>query len=307
MAALPLHRFTFRAMAGEHELQLHAPSAAAARDAADAAIADVARIEAKYSRYRDDSLTTKINRAAGGAPVAIDAETAALLRYADQCYRMSDARFDITSGVLRRMWDFTARPARLPSASEITEVRMLIGWQLVEWDDRAIRLPKRGMEIDFGGIGKEYAVDRAAAILAERGIAHGLVNMGGDVRAIGTQVDGSPWRVGIRDPRRSGEAIAVMEVIDGAVATSGDYERYFEIGGRRYCHILDPRTGMPVTHWRSVSVVAPLCSVAGSCATLAMLLEDRALPFLEAQQVVYFAVDDRACEYRAPRAAAARG
>ena len=239
-------------------------------------------------------------------PVAIDAETAALLRYADQCYRMSDARFDITSGVLRRVWDFTARPARLPSAREIAELRVLIGWQLVEWDERAIRLPKHGMEIDFGGIGKEYAVDRAAAILAERGIAHGLVNMGGDVRAIGTQGDGSPWRVGIRDPRRSGEAIAVMEVVDGAVATSGDYERYFEVGGRRYCHILDPRTGMPVTHWRSVSVVAPLCSVAGSCATLAMLLEDRALPFLEAQQVVYFAIDDCACEYRAPQAAAAR-
>jgi thiamine biosynthesis lipoprotein len=130
--------------------------------------------------------------------------------------------------------------------------------------------------------------------------------MGGDVRAIGTQVDGSPWRVGIRDPRRSGEAIAMMEVVDGAVATSGDYERYFEFEGRRYCHILDPRTGMPVTHWRSVSVVAPLCSVAGSCATIAMLLEDRALPFLEAQQVVYFAIDDRGREYRAPQAIAAR-
>src|SRR2546428_1478975 len=127
MAALPLHRFTFRAMAGEHELQLHAPSAAAARDAADAAIADVARIEAKYSRYRDDSLTTKINRAAGGVPVAIDAETAALLRYADQCHTLSGGRFDLTSGVLRRAWNFRATPPRIPDEAALAAAPALVG------------------------------------------------------------------------------------------------------------------------------------------------------------------------------------
>jgi thiamine biosynthesis lipoprotein len=154
MAAPVPFRFTFRAMAAEHELQLFAASHADARRVADAAIADVARIEAKYSRYRDDSVATQINRAAGKAPVAIDAETAALLHYAQQVFDLSDGRFDITSGVLRRAWDFKAKPARLPSTASIEEARALIGWQRVDWDDRTIRLPERGMEIDLGGIGK---------------------------------------------------------------------------------------------------------------------------------------------------------
>ena len=290
MAAPVPFRFTFRAMAAEHELQLFAASHADARRVADAAIADVARIEAKYSRYRDDSVATQINRAAGKAPVAIDAETAALLHYAQQVFDLSDGRFDITSGVLRRAWDFKAKPARLPSTASIEEARALIGWQRVDWDDRTIRLPERGMEIDLGGIGKEYAADRAATICVEHGIVHGLINLGGDVRAIGSQPDGTPWRIGIRDPRRDDRAIAVMEVADGAVATSGDYERYFDLDGRRYCHLLDPRTGMPVSHWQAISVVAPLCVVAGSCATVAMLLEARAIPFLDAQRWPYLAV-----------------
>jgi hypothetical protein len=140
MAAPAPFRFTFRAMAAEHELQLFAASHADARRAADAAIADVARIEAKYSRYRDDSVTTRINRAAGAAPVAIDAETAALLHYAQQVFDLCDGRFDITSGVLRRAWDFKAKPAQLPSAASIEKVRALIGWRRVEWDDSTIRL-----------------------------------------------------------------------------------------------------------------------------------------------------------------------
>jgi thiamine biosynthesis lipoprotein len=147
------------------------------------------------------------------------------------------------------------------------------------------------MEIDFGGIGKEYAADRVATICIEHGIAHALVNLGGDVRAIGGQPDGSPWRVAIRDPRALNRAVALLELRDGAVATSGDYERCFAVDGRRYCHILDPRSGMPVTHWQSVSVVAPLAVVAGSCATIAMLFEDRALAFLDAQPFDYLAID----------------
>ena len=298
MAVLSHFRFGFRAMAGDHEIQLFAHSAATARRAADAAIADIARIEAKYSRYRDDSVTMRINRAAGSAPIAIDVETHALLAYADRCFRLSEGRFDITSGVLRRAWDFGARPPRVPSEETIAAARSLIGWPRVEWDADTIRLPQSGMEIDLGGIGKEYAADRAATICIERGVANALINLGGDVRAIGGQPDGSPWRIGIRDPRAPDRAIAGLDVVDGAVATSGDYERYFEVDGRRYCHILDPQTGMPVAHWRSVSVVAPLCVVAGSCATIAMLLEERALAFLDSQQIDYLAVDRDGNSYR---------
>ena len=287
---MKLFRQTFHAMAAEHEIQLAAADLERARHAADAAIADVRRIEAKYSRYRDDSVTTRINRAAGGAPVTIDAETAALLRYADQCHAQSGGLFDITSGVLRSVWDFKREPPSLPAPAEIKAAIALVAWQSVEWDAHSIRLPRAGMEIDFGGIGKEYAADRVATICLEHGIRHGLVNLGGDVRAIGPQADGTPWRVGIRHPRCDGAAIAGFDLAAGALATSGDYERYFEIGGERYCHILNPKTGMPVTHWQSVSVVSPLCVVAGSCATIAMLLEGGAAAFLDAQPVRWLGV-----------------
>lgn len=283
-------RQTFHAMAAEHEIQLAAVDLEHARRAAGAAIADVRRIEAKYSRYRDDSVTTRINRAAGGAAVKIDAETAALLRYADQCHAHSDGLFDITSGVLRRAWDFKREPPSLPDSAELAAAVELVAWPSVEWDAHSIRLPRAGMEIDFGGIGKEYAADRVATICLEDGLRHGLVNLGGDIRAIGPQADGTPWRVGIRHPRRDGAAIAGFDLAAGALATSGDYERYFEIGGQRYCHILNPRTGLPVTHWQSISVVSPLCVVAGSCATIAMLLEGAGAAFLAAQPVQWLGV-----------------
>jgi thiamine biosynthesis lipoprotein len=121
-------------------------------------------------------------------------------------------------------------------------------------------------------------------------LRHGLVNLGGDLRAIGPRADGSPWRVGIRHPRVDAAAIAGFDLAAGALATSGDYERYFDIGGRRYCHIMNPRTGMPVAHWQSISVVSPLCVVAGSCATIAMLLESGAEAFLDTQSVQWLGV-----------------
>jgi len=278
-------------MASENELLLWSDAEARATRAAEAAVADVLRIEAKYSRYRADSVTTRINRAAGGEAVSIDAETAALLTYADRCHRISGGRFDLTSGVLRRAWDFRRSPPRIPDAIAIKAATALVGWNRVEWDGSSVRLPDAGMEIDFGGIGKEYAADRAATVCADHGIGHGLVNLGGDVRATGPQPEGEPWRVGIRHPRREGAAIATVLLDSGAVATSGDYERFFEIAGQRYSHILDPRTGRPVTHWQSVSVVAPLCVVAGSFATIAMLQEREAEAFLREQGLRYVAVD----------------
>jgi thiamine biosynthesis lipoprotein len=289
---MALHRFAFRAMAAEHEILLDAPSEDAAARAAQAAIADVARIEAKYSRYRDDSVTTAINRAAGAAPVPIDPETAALLHYADQCHAQSDGAFDITSGVLRRAWDFRRVPPRVPEAAEIDALRPLIGWDRVEWNDDFIRLPQAGMQIDFGGIGKEYAADRAATALAQHGVQHALVNLGGDVRAVGTQPGGASWRIGIVHPRNPEAAIGGFRIAGAAVATSGDYERYFEIDGRRYSHIIDARTGWPVDHWQSASVVAPVCTVAGTLATLAMLRPD-ADAFLRASGLEFLLVDKK--------------
>lgn len=290
-AADGLHRTRFRAMASEHELLLGGRADAELARVAALAIAEVARIEAKYSRYRDDSVTTRINRAAGGAAVPIDAETAALLRYADACFAQSGGRFDLTSGVLRAAWDFRRAPPELPSAAALEAALACIGWQDVEWDELSMRLPRQGMEVDFGGIGKEYAADRAGTLCIEAGIAHGCVNLGGDVRVWGGRPGGAPWRVGIRHPRDERAAIAGLDVADGAVATSGDYERYLEVDGRRYCHVLDARTGWPVTGWQSMSVVAPLAVVAGSYATIAMLLEEEGAAYLDRAGARWLGVD----------------
>ncbi|HVR94516.1 MAG TPA: FAD:protein FMN transferase [Casimicrobiaceae bacterium] len=282
-------------MAAANELQLWAGDESRASAMAELAVNEVLRIEAKYSRYRDESVVRQINRAAGKKAVTIDAETTALLRYADRCFRDSGGLFDITSGALRRAWDFRRVPPRLPDASELSAICASIGWACVEWHDRSIRLPREQMEIDFGGIGKEYAADRMAAMCAENGFSHALVNLAGDVRASGPQENDAPWLVGIVHPRRPGAVVARVELREGAIATSGDYERFFEIEGRRYSHIINPITGWPVSCWQSISVLAPVCIFAGSCSTIAMLLEANAEAFLRAQDVTYLAVDKAGC------------
>ncbi|MBI3526182.1 MAG: FAD:protein FMN transferase [Betaproteobacteria bacterium] len=284
-------------MAGPCEITLAAIDDARARHLANLAIAEVRRIEHKYSRYRADSVVSQINTWAGVAWTACDAETEALFGYADALYAASGGLFDISSGVLRRAWDFHAQ--RIPTDAALASLRKLIGWTRAERESGRIRLPMIGMEIDFGGFGKEYAADRAAALLLEQNAIHGLVNLAGDIRVLGSKPDGSPWRLGIRDPRNPTGTIADIEVSGGALATSGDYERFFEANGRRYCHILDPRSGMPVDYWRSVSVLAPLAIAAGSHATIVMLKQAAGKAYLDDTGLPYLAVDyDGHCHRR---------
>jgi thiamine biosynthesis lipoprotein len=245
-----------------------APSEVA--EAAEVGIAEVARLERKYSRYRDDSLTTRINRSAGDPDgVCVDAETAALIDYADVSFQQSGGLFDITSGILRRVWDFKA--GRLPAQDELDNVRKRIGWEKVRWERPRLVLPLEGMELDFGGYVKEYAADRVAELCRSRGIRHGLVDLGGDLSVLGPHPDGTPWRVGVRDPRRPDAAMASVALAAGAIASSGDYERFMVVDGKRYGHILNPKTGWPVEGLAGVSVVASHCLIAGTAATIAML------------------------------------
>jgi thiamine biosynthesis lipoprotein len=286
-----IHRTTFEAMASRCEIRLSAPDLQTANLLAQQAIAEVRRIEMKYSRYRPDSIVSRINAAAGDVAVDCDSETAALLAYAEALYGASDGLFDITSGVLRRAWDF--RNPKIPKPEVLEPLLALVGWNKVELGTAAIFLRKPGMEIDFGGFGKEYAADRAAALLMEVGVRHGYVNLGGDMRFIGPQMNGRPWSIGIQDPRDPDSVVASIPVSQGALTTSGDYERFFEMDGQRYCHILDPRSGMPVRFWRSVSVLAPMAIAAGSCSTIAMLKQQDGLGFLNASDMAYLAVNDQ--------------
>lgn len=280
----------FGAMASHCEIVV-AGDDAVARHAAHEAMAEVRRIEAKYSRYRSDSVVSRINAAAGsGQATAIDTETVDLLAFADQLHRQSDGLFDLTSGVLRKAWDF--RTGHVPAPHELDALLPLVDWRRVVWDERELLLPEAGMELDFGGIGKEYAADRAQSLLAQAGVHRGFVNLGGDLRVLGPRADGRPWRFGIQHPRELGSLCASVELRDGALATSGDYERFFITAeGRRCCHVLDPRSGQPVTHWQSVSVVAPVCAAAGALATIAMLLGSDGTAFLRNQGVAFLAID----------------
>jgi thiamine biosynthesis lipoprotein len=164
-----------------------------------------------------------------------------------------------------------------------------VGWHRAEFDDRQVRLPIEGMELDLGGIGKEYAADRAADMCLALGMVGGFVDLGGDIRVIGPRADGTGWRFGIRDPLNAGSLSGELTLTSGALATSGDYERGFEADGKRYGHLLDARSGWPVDHWRSVSVAAPTAVAAGMLATLGMLMGEQARTMLEAEEVWFLA------------------
>ncbi len=256
------------------KLELYGPDTTAIERAADAACREIARLETKYSRYREDSLASRINRSAGSAcGIVVDDETAALLDFAATAHAESDGRFDPTSGVLRRVWDF--RSGCLPTRDEVDETLRLVGWSKVRWEKPHLTLPVVGMQLDFGGFVKEYATDRVAELLRGEGLAHGLVDLGGDMAVVGPQPDGSPWLVGVRNPRAPEEAIARIALHDGGLATSGDYERCMVVDDVRYSHILDPRTGWSFRGGPAcVSVRADHCLVAGVTSTIAMLHEE---------------------------------
>lgn len=280
-------------MAAENEVQVYSDDSASADAAANAAIAEVKRIEAKYSRYLDDSVVSRINAAAGGAPLRVDEETLGLLMFADACFRQSEGLFDATSGVLRRAWNF--KEARVPTQAELDVLLPLVGWDAVEISNAHVRLPRAGMQLDFGGFGKEYAVDRAARVMRDRGVESAMVNLAGDLAILGPQPGGAPWRVGIKHPRHDDKLLATVPVTSGALATSGDYERFIEVDGVRHCHILDPRTGRSARGLQSVTVLAASCLVAGSATTIAMLKgREAGLAWLQELGLAHLAVTDDA-------------
>lgn len=286
---MQLFSFSFQAMGSRCECRLAASTESQAFMFAQLAISEVHRIENKYSRYRDSSVLSQINQQAGINAVSVDQETSELLDYADVLFHSSGGLFDISSGILRRAWNFS-NPI-LPAPSLIETLLKKVGWGKIKRDRNSIFLPLPEMEIDFGGFGKEYAADRAAALLMNAGVRHGLIDLGGDLRILGPQANGAAWQIGIQDPRDAEQLIATIPIHSGALATSGDYERFFEIDGRRYCHILDPATGYPVQHWQSVSVLAPLSIAAGSYSTITMLMQKAGKAWLEESGLAYLIVD----------------
>jgi thiamine biosynthesis lipoprotein len=234
-------------------------------------INEMARLESKYSRYLTDSIVSKINTSAGSnQTIALDDESWMLMQYADTAYQQSNGLFDVTSGVFRTLWDF--KKAVIPEQIEIEKLENKIGWHKLTLNQQAFSLPEKGMQIDFGGIVKEYAADALVTLLEFEGIQHGLIDLAGDMRAIGSHPNNYPWKIGIKHPVEQNTAIATIPMTKGGLATSGDYARCFELNGIRYSHIINPKTGWPVQGLASVSVWAPQCIVAGTIATIVMLL-----------------------------------
>ena len=267
-------KYAFKAMGGPCVFRIKARSEHIAYDHAQAAHEEVLRLERRYSRYREDSITSTINASAGKNSVSIDEETYRLLNYADTAFKVSGGLFDLTSGVLRRCWDF--RSQTLPNQDEVERTLTRVGWAGVRFSKGEVFLPDIGMEIDFGGVVKEYAVDAALALLKKRKVEGALVDLGGDIGAFSND-PGTPWDIGIKHPRSPEKAVATVQLANSALASSGDYERCIVIGDRRYSHILNPKTGWPTNNAPlAVSILAPNCLVAGSSATIAMLMHSSA-------------------------------
>jgi len=276
----------FEAMASPCEVLVDTPEKNLAQKALDLALQETRRIEQKYSRYRNDNIVYQINNAKGKV-IEVDAETAGLLDYSQQCYELSEGMFDVTSGVLRKAWKFDGSD-NIPSQKQVSEVLQHVGWSKLQWRNHTLRL-NAGMEIDFGGVGKEYAVDRSALLISALNIDSVLVNYGGDLMALGPRASGKPWEIGLQNPDNSlTKMIGKIELFRGGVATSGDLHRFLLKDGVRYSHILNPKTGWPVEKaFRQVTVLANSCMEAGMLATFALLQGESAEEFIKAQDVEY--------------------
>lgn len=279
---------SFFAMAGICEILIDTNDAALAKKMGNAAAFETWRIQDKYSRYNRDSLCGEMNAKAGQS-IDIDTETYQLLQFAHQCYEMSDGAFDITSGVLRKAWHFDGSD-NIPSKTDVNQLLKYVGWQHVDYSSTHFSM-KKGMEIDFGGFGKEYAVDRTIMLLSQIANIPFLVNYGGDLCVAGVKDNNESWQIGIEHPAFSANKSTVVTLKSGAIATSGDANRFLLKDGKRYGHILDVKTGWPVNDApSSITVAAPQCIQAGFLATLALLQGKNAEEFLTQQDILHWSI-----------------
>ena len=286
----------FQAMASECEILMEGLNEAQATKLLLIAVKETWRIEHKFSRYVTGNVMDRINTS-GGKIFEVDAETTSLLNFSEQCYQLSEGLFDISSGVLRQIWHFDGSD-KIPNESQIKGVMKKVGWDKVIWHAPKLRL-KTGMELDLGGIGKEYAVDRVVlalqteinTLLKSKQCENSafVVNFGGDLACSGTRLDGSAWAIGVESSEHDQSSVATVSLSQGAVATSGDSRRYLYKEGIRYSHILNPLTGESVVDApHAISVAAPNCMQAGMLSTFAMLHGVQAEEFLDAQGHQYW-------------------
>ncbi len=271
-----IRRHDFRALGTHCSIQFRHADDTTAHRFLDAALTWLARFEARFSRYRPASVISRINDAAGREWVPVDAETEELLDLAARLHRLTGGILDPTMLPLLRVWDWKTRHSHLPERSQIDAALALTGWEKVRRKPGWIQLPMAGMGLDLGGFGKEFAVDHVVRIAREHGIEDALVDLGRDLHAIGGNGRHPFWHVGLEDATKPGAFRGGLAVSGFAVAASGDTHRRFELNGVRYGHIIDPRTGWPVSNGlRGVTVLAPTCLEAGIYSTAVFVLGPR--------------------------------
>ncbi len=276
---------SFNAMASPCEILWAQCLAEEAKFLSEVAFNEVKRIEHKFSRYREDNILYQINNS-NGQLIDIDDEVGRLLTFADQCYQVSDGLFDITSGVLGKVWRFDGSN-NVPTAKDIVDLLPLVGWGKVRHTLNTVQL-NCGMELDFGGIGKEYAVDRVLLMLSEKLQEPMLVNFGGDIATNGVLFPDHNWSIGV-EAIGNDAVTKLLNVSGGAIATSGDFRRFLLRDGVRYTHVLSPKTGWPIKNApHSMTVVAPSCVQAGMLSTIALLQGENAESFLDDMDVTYW-------------------
>jgi FAD:protein FMN transferase len=270
-----LRRLTFHALGTKCEVQYAVSPDYDKSTLFERAVVDwVSAFEAKYSRFKSTSLISRINAAAGFGWIEIDAEMEQLLSLCDMIHKMTNGVLDPTALPLIQLWNWKAEKPAIPSVTEINRTRTLVGWDKVRRSPGRIFLPKPGMALDFGGFGKEYAVDMVAQMALSYGISNVLVDFGHDLRALGAPPGRPAWHIGLEDPKIPGLSWASMAITGNrGIASSGDYIRCFKADGRRYGHIIDPRTGWPVGNGcMQATIVANSCLQAGVLSTSAFVL-----------------------------------
>ena len=283
----------FQAMASDCQVLLEGLNQKQAEELLRLAAIETWRIEHKFSRYKTGNMMDKVNHAYEQA-LTVDDETTALLNFADQCYQLSDGLFDVTAGVLRKIWKFDGSD-NIPTNQQISNILPFIGWTKVHWKAPSILIPQE-MELDLGGIGKEYAVDKVCLLLQKQAGESSkisiLINFGGDLACSGPRLNGKAWEVAVESYQHEKHAALNVKLSRGGIATSGDSRRFLLKEGQRYSHILNPKTGQSITDApHSVSVASSSCMQAGILSTIAMLQGKRAEEFLKAQDADYWIQD----------------
>lgn len=241
----------------------------------DKAVEEIQRIEALLTTYKETSQTNKINESAGIRPVEVDKEVFDLIARSKKISELTQGAFDITYGsVDKKLWNFDKEMKELPDESTAKQMVRLINYRNVILDEKAgtVFLREPGMRIGFGGIGKGYAAEMAKSFLIARGVSSGVVNAAGDLTAWGLQPSGEEWTIGIADPNSARHPFSYLSISDLAIATSGNYEKFVMIGGRRYSHTIDPKTGLPVHGIKSVTIISPNAEIADAMATPVMIM-----------------------------------